>query len=372
MCGRSQFRKVPEIIEEFGPARVGDIVDAALADEAFPKSVVPGLGAAQGGAGHLVVLLGLLRRRHRPQRPPGDGLRPAGLAGRLRRPPGSSCPWPASSKGRAWFAELSGGPLAVAGLYRLGALPPPRRPAAPRPPRRATMLTRPADDVVAPVPRAHAGHPPSGPDRPLAGRRAGAAGPAPDGVARPQCRAAGPPGPPTTGAALAPLTGNASDAGTGANRPGERGEPLGTVPAGDSACHRPGQVPGMGGQHLDIRDDHSTGEDGLGRGAVLATEAGAVAAEWRELSPVGAGAAPPSTVPPLGGAGDRRGGRRPQPAAAAGVGRRRGGRQSRRRLHRPGEAGRHRRTDLPPGATQPPLSGPAAADRGAGHGHASR
>jgi putative SOS response-associated peptidase YedK len=47
-------------------------------------------------------------------------------------------------EGRAWFATLDAGTLAVAGLYRLGALP------AGGPPRRATMLTRPADDVVAP------------------------------------------------------------------------------------------------------------------------------------------------------------------------------------------------------------------------------
>ena len=47
-------------------------------------------------------------------------------------------------EGRAWFSDPSGGPLAVAGLYRLGPLP------AGGPPRRATMLTRPADGVVAP------------------------------------------------------------------------------------------------------------------------------------------------------------------------------------------------------------------------------
>ena len=47
-------------------------------------------------------------------------------------------------EGRAWFADPSGRPLAVAGLYRLAALP------SGGPARRATMLTRPADDVVAP------------------------------------------------------------------------------------------------------------------------------------------------------------------------------------------------------------------------------
>jgi putative SOS response-associated peptidase YedK len=41
-------------------------------------------------------------------------------------------------EGRAWFSHPSGRPMAVAGLYRLGS------------PRRAAMLTRPADDVVAP------------------------------------------------------------------------------------------------------------------------------------------------------------------------------------------------------------------------------
>ena len=48
MCGRSQFRKVPEIIEDFGPAKVGDVVEAALPDEAFPRSVVPGLVLHKG------------------------------------------------------------------------------------------------------------------------------------------------------------------------------------------------------------------------------------------------------------------------------------------------------------------------------------
>ena len=47
-------------------------------------------------------------------------------------------------EGRAWFSDASGGPLAVAGLYRLGAGP------TTAPLRRATMLTRPADDLVAP------------------------------------------------------------------------------------------------------------------------------------------------------------------------------------------------------------------------------
>ena len=48
MCGRAQYLKVPEIIEEFGPARVGDIVDAVLTEEAFPRSVVPGLVLHKG------------------------------------------------------------------------------------------------------------------------------------------------------------------------------------------------------------------------------------------------------------------------------------------------------------------------------------
>lgn len=143
MCGRSQFRKVPEIIEEFGPARVGDIVDAALADEAFPKSVVPGLVLHKGervisafswaffddGTGHNA------RLETAPDRP---AWRDAYTSARL------VLPLARFVEGRAWFSDPDGGPLAVAGLYRLGALP------AGGPPRRATMLTRPADDVVAP------------------------------------------------------------------------------------------------------------------------------------------------------------------------------------------------------------------------------
>ncbi len=143
MCGRSQFRKVPEIIEEFGPARVGDIVDAAIAEEAFPKSVVPGLVLHKGervisafswaffddGTGHNA------RLETAPERP---AWRDAYASGRL------VLPLARFVEGRAWFSDPDGGTLAVAGLYRLGSLP------AGGPPRRATMLTRPADEAVAP------------------------------------------------------------------------------------------------------------------------------------------------------------------------------------------------------------------------------
>jgi putative SOS response-associated peptidase YedK len=55
-------------------------------------------------------------------------------------------------EGRAWFAGRGGRPLAVAGLYRLGGLPPGTGGPSGRanPPRRATMLTRPADEAVEP------------------------------------------------------------------------------------------------------------------------------------------------------------------------------------------------------------------------------
>ena len=143
MCGRSQFRKVPEIIEDFGPARVGDVIDAALPEEAFPKSVVPGLVLHKGervissfswaffddGTGHNA------RLETASDRP---AWRDAFTSARL------VLPLARFVEGRAWFADSGGGPLAVAGLYRLGALP------AGGPPRRATMLTRPADDAVAP------------------------------------------------------------------------------------------------------------------------------------------------------------------------------------------------------------------------------
>jgi putative SOS response-associated peptidase YedK len=143
VCGRSQFRKVPEIIEDFGPAKVGDIVDAAIADEAFPKSVIPGLVLHKGervissfswaffddGTGHNA------RLETASDRP---AWRDAFASARL------VLPLARFVEGRAWFAATSGEPLAVAGLYRLGALP------TGGPPRRATMLTRPADDVVAP------------------------------------------------------------------------------------------------------------------------------------------------------------------------------------------------------------------------------
>jgi putative SOS response-associated peptidase YedK len=143
VCGRSQFRKVPEIIEDFGPAKVGDVVEAALADEAFPRSMVPGLVLHKGervissfswaffddGTGHNA------RLETASERP---AWRDAFTSARL------VLPLARFVEGRAWFSDPSGGPLAVAGLYRLGALP------TGGPPRRATMLTRPADGVVAP------------------------------------------------------------------------------------------------------------------------------------------------------------------------------------------------------------------------------
>ena len=142
MCGRSQFRKVPEIIEEFGPARVGDVDETVLTDEAFPKSVVPGLVLHRGervvsafswaffddGTGHNA------RLESAPDRPAWrDAYRGARLVLPLAR----------FVEGRAWFTDAAGETLAVAGLFRLGALP------GGGPPRRTTMLTRPADDVVA-------------------------------------------------------------------------------------------------------------------------------------------------------------------------------------------------------------------------------
>jgi len=143
VCGRSQFLRVPEIIEAYGPARVGDVVEAALAEEAFPRSVVPGLVLHKGervvssftwaffddGTGHNA------RLETAPDRPAWrEAYRSARLVLPLAR----------FVEGRAWFSDASGGPLAVAGLYRLGAGP------TTAPPRRATMLTRPADDLVAP------------------------------------------------------------------------------------------------------------------------------------------------------------------------------------------------------------------------------
>jgi putative SOS response-associated peptidase YedK len=143
VCGRSQFRKVPEIIEEYGPARVGDVVEAALAEEAFPGSVVPGLVLHKGervvsafswaffddGTGHNARLESAAER---------PAWRDAFASARL------VLPLARFVEGRAWFSDATGGSLAVAGLYRLGALP------SGGPARRATMLTRPADDVVAP------------------------------------------------------------------------------------------------------------------------------------------------------------------------------------------------------------------------------
>ena len=142
MCGRAQYLKVPEIIEAFGPARVGDVDETALTDEGFPGSVVPGLVLSNGervvssfawaffadGTGHNA------RLETASDRP---AWRDAYASARL------VLPLARFVEGRAWFSDASGRPLAVAGLYRLAA-------PAGGPRRRATMLTRPADDTVAP------------------------------------------------------------------------------------------------------------------------------------------------------------------------------------------------------------------------------
>jgi len=139
VCGRSQFLRVPEIVEAYGPARVGEVVEAARAEEAFPGSVVPGLVLHKGervvssfgwgffddGTGHNA------RLETAADRP---AWREAYAGARL------VLPLARFVEGRAWFADPSGAPLAVAGLYRR---------ATGTPARRATMLTRPADGVVA-------------------------------------------------------------------------------------------------------------------------------------------------------------------------------------------------------------------------------
>ncbi|HYT39432.1 MAG TPA: SOS response-associated peptidase family protein [Acidimicrobiia bacterium] len=143
MCGRAQFLKVPEIIEEYGPARVGDVVEGTPGEEAFPRSVVPGLVLHKGervvssfswaffddGTGHNA------RLETAADRP---AWREAYASARL------VLPLARFAEGRAWFSDAAGRSLAVAGLYRLGAPP------AGGPARRATMLTRPADAAVAP------------------------------------------------------------------------------------------------------------------------------------------------------------------------------------------------------------------------------
>ena len=145
MCGRSQFLKVPEIVEAFGPARVGDTDETALAEEAFPGSLVPGLVLHNGGrvvssfawaffddgTGHNA------RLETAPDRP---AWRDAYASARV------VLPLARFVEGRAWFSDPSGHPLAVAGLYRLPAAPVSRPPGS----RRATMLTRPSDGVVSP------------------------------------------------------------------------------------------------------------------------------------------------------------------------------------------------------------------------------
>jgi putative SOS response-associated peptidase YedK len=140
MCGRSQFLRVPEVAESFGPARVADVT--GVVEEAFPGSLVPGLVVHQGervlssftwaffedGTGHNA------RLETAAERP---AWRVAMTTARL------VLPLARFVEGPAWFRDAGGGPLAVAGLYRLG--PRRDRPAAGR---RAAMLTRPADGTV--------------------------------------------------------------------------------------------------------------------------------------------------------------------------------------------------------------------------------
>ena len=117
MCGRAQYLKVPEIVEAYGPARVGDVDETAVAEEAFPGSVVPGLVLHNGervvssfswaffddGTGHNA------RLESAPERP---AWREAWASARL------VLPLARFVEGRAWFSARSGTPLAVAGLYR--------------------------------------------------------------------------------------------------------------------------------------------------------------------------------------------------------------------------------------------------------------
>ncbi len=137
MCGRSQFLRVPEIEEAYGPARVGDVAD--VSEEAFPGAVVPALvlhgaervvsafrwGFFEDDTGHNA------RLETAPDRP---AWREAYTTARL------VMPLRAFVEGRAWFRPESAGSLAVAGLYRF----------AGDGRRRATMLTRPAGEAVAP------------------------------------------------------------------------------------------------------------------------------------------------------------------------------------------------------------------------------
>ena len=123
MCGRSQFLRVPEIVEAFGPARVGDVVEAALAEEAFPGSVVPGLvlhkeervvssflwAFFDDGTGHNA------RLETAPERP---AWREAYASARLVLPLGRFV------EGRAWFADPSGATFArVQPVITTGAYP---------------------------------------------------------------------------------------------------------------------------------------------------------------------------------------------------------------------------------------------------------
>ena len=265
VCGRSQFRKVPEIIEEFGPARVGDIVDAAIAEEAFPKSVVPGLVLHKGervisafswaffddGTGHNA------RLETAPVRP---AWRDAYASGRL------VLPLARFVEGRAWFSDPDGAPRpSPASTASVRSRP------GPAPP--ATMLTRPADDVVAPF---HERMPVILPSDLIAPWLAGEAMPLArllTELARPPDGTVDPPRPSGTRTALAALT-----AQTDGRRDEARGRSWGAVgPIGPG-----GRLRGVSGRFLDIREGHA-GEELLVAAQVLADEARDVATEWRKL-----------------------------------------------------------------------------------------
>lgn len=119
---------------------------AGVAEEAFPRSVVPGVVAHRGER-----VISSFTWGFTPDDGPGKTGHNARLETAADRPAWRDAyararlilPVAAFVEGRAWFRPVNTNHLAIAGLYRLGPA------TAEGPVRRATMLTRAADSTVA-------------------------------------------------------------------------------------------------------------------------------------------------------------------------------------------------------------------------------
>jgi putative SOS response-associated peptidase YedK len=139
VCGRSQFLTVPQIQAWYAPVRVGDV--AEVVQQAHLGAVVPGVIHDRDERLVSAFLWGFFE----DDRPGHNARLETARAGPAWREAFTTArlvlPLAAFVEGGAWFRTGDASPLAVAGLYRFSDGDHRRR---------ATMLTRPADAVVAP------------------------------------------------------------------------------------------------------------------------------------------------------------------------------------------------------------------------------